>query len=69
VITAATEPFLGAIIRYGIGETGPIQPSEPLLKINRVTEFECQSCSWPGPTRSGKMFEFCENGTKAAADG
>jgi molybdopterin-dependent oxidoreductase alpha subunit len=53
---------------YGIGDMGPIRAPEAFLKINQVTGFDCQSCAWPSPDKSRKLFEFCENGAKAVSD-
>ena len=65
---AAGIPAIWNTMLYGIGEMGPIRSSEAFLKMNHVTGFDCQSCAWPSPDTKRKVFEFCENGAKAAAD-
>jgi hypothetical protein len=65
---AAGIPAIWNTMLYGIGEMGPLRSSEAFLKINQVTGFDCQSCAWPSPDKSRKIFEFCENGAKAVSD-
>lgn len=65
---AAGIPAIWNTMLYGIGEMGPLRSAEAFLKINQVTGFDCQSCAWPSPDKKRKIFEFCENGAKAASD-
>jgi molybdopterin-dependent oxidoreductase alpha subunit len=65
---AAGIPAIWNTMLYGIGEMGPVRSSEAFLKINQVTGFDCQSCAWPSPDKTRKIFEFCENGAKAVSD-
>jgi hypothetical protein len=65
---AAGIPAIWNTMLYGIGEMGPIRSSEAFLKINQVSGFDCQSCAWPSPDKTRKIFEFCENGAKAVSD-
>src|SRR5260370_1991592 len=64
---AAGIPAIWNTMLYGIGEMGPLRSSEAFLKINQVTGFDCQSCACPSPDKKRKIFEFCENGAKAAS--
>lgn len=65
---AAGIPAIWNTMVYGFGEMGPVRSAEAFVKINQVTGFDCQSCAWPSPDKHRKIFEFCENGAKAAAD-
>src|SRR5258708_31513242 len=37
-------------------------------EINQDDGFDCPSCAWADPEGHRNVFEFCENGAKAAAD-
>jgi molybdopterin-dependent oxidoreductase alpha subunit len=65
---AAGIPAIWNTMLYGIGEMGLLRAPKALLKINKVTGFDCQSCAWPSPDKKRKTFEFCENGAKAVSD-
>ena len=61
---AAGIPAIWNTMLYGIGKMGPIRSSEVFLKINHVTGFDCQSCAWPTPTKSGKSSNFAKTAPK-----
>jgi molybdopterin-dependent oxidoreductase alpha subunit len=54
-------------VRYALTQMGFLRAAQTLSRINQRDGFDCQSCAWGNPDRP-KLFEFCENGAKAAAD-
>jgi anaerobic selenocysteine-containing dehydrogenase len=50
-----------ALTEQGIAARG----SATLLRVNQPTGFDCPGCAWPDPKHTS-LFEFCENGAKAA---
>ncbi|MDD5262628.1 MAG: FdhF/YdeP family oxidoreductase [Methylacidiphilales bacterium] len=54
--------------RFAWKEMGLVRSVRTLLKLNQKKGFDCQSCAWPTSDEGRHVFEFCENGAKAAAD-
>ncbi len=65
--TGAGLPAIVETMRFGVGEMGVTRTLQTLTRINKADGFDCQSCAWPNPEHR-KLLEFCENGSKAAAD-
>ena len=53
-------------VLHMIRETGVVNGTRTLLKVNRPGGFDCPGCAWPEP-RDPSPGEFCENGAKHIA--
>jgi molybdopterin-dependent oxidoreductase alpha subunit len=72
-IVAASETAAGIesvrnSLAIGVAEMGIVRAARTLLRVNKKTGFDCQSCAWPNPDGDRHVAEFCENGVKAVAD-
>src|SRR5436190_8695786 len=65
---AAGLPAVLETMRFAVGEMGLMRGAKALLKMNKKSGFDCQSCAWPSPDDHRQVAEFCENGAKAIAD-
>ena len=68
-LKAAGIPAILSSAKISLREMGVARTAETWFRINKEDGFDCQSCAWPSPDPGKrKLFEFCENGTKALAD-
>jgi molybdopterin-dependent oxidoreductase alpha subunit len=56
-------------LQTAIDSEGLVDATRTMLAINQRGGFDCSSCAWADPEGNRKIFEFCENGAKAMADG
>jgi molybdopterin-dependent oxidoreductase alpha subunit len=56
-------------LQIAIEKEGLVDATRTMLKINQRGGFDCSSCAWADPQENRKLFDFCENGAKAMADG